>query len=334
MDTAQSSLLNYVFSYFRQHGDWPLASRLDLELDSVLDPAGGLEAVCASIGEDLIRCGSPNSENDKVALKLRGLQLFPDAKQDIENFLGVTRFFASRYWESGGKDKEVSIDDFPAKLSLAESTRLQNLILTEGVYWQGASGRQFTLSRFVGKLADVKSVDDYLSRYDAFIERQRHKPTSTTVVSDSIGRHVFLSHAASDTRLANYLADVIRTSVGGVNVFVASSPGEIPTGEEWLPAIKDHLKDADTYLILLTPRSVTRLWLWFETGAAWMSERRMLPVTALGLEKRDVPMPLGAHQALSLEDEGDVQQLFRDLRIAVTDASRFCAAVKAVLRRG
>src|SRR5438552_2809722 len=101
MDTAQSSLLNFVFSYFRQHGDWPLAHRIDLELDRVLDAAGGLEAVCASIGEDLIRCGSPNSEHDKVSLKLRGLQLFPEAQQDIENFLDVTRFFASRYRESG-----------------------------------------------------------------------------------------------------------------------------------------------------------------------------------------------------------------------------------------
>jgi hypothetical protein len=54
----------------------------------------------------------------------------------------------------------------------------------------------------------------------------------------------------------------------------------------------------------------------------------MLPVTALGLRKGDVPMPLGAHQALSLEDESDVRQLFRDLRIAVADASHFCASVK------
>jgi hypothetical protein len=58
-----------------------------------------------------------------------------------------------------------------------------------------------------------------------------------------------------------------------------------------------------------------------------MSERRLLPVTALGLKKSEVPMPLGAHQALSLDSEEDVRQLFRDLRIAITDVSRFCAAI-------
>src|SRR5438045_803163 len=97
MDSAQSSILNYTFSYFRKHGDWPLAHRADLDLDSKLDPAGGLETVCTGIGEDLIRCGSPNSTHDKVMLRLRGLQLFAQGRRDVDNFLAVTRFFAARY---------------------------------------------------------------------------------------------------------------------------------------------------------------------------------------------------------------------------------------------
>src|SRR6476661_3101130 len=82
-DTRQAALLKYAFSFFRKHGDWPLAHRVDLELDKKLDPAGGLEAVCESIGEDLIRCGSPNSQNDRVVLRLRGLQLFAETRLDV-----------------------------------------------------------------------------------------------------------------------------------------------------------------------------------------------------------------------------------------------------------
>jgi hypothetical protein len=115
-----------------------------------------------------------------------------------------------------------------------------------------------------------------------------------------------------------------------MDVFVASAPGQIPTGDEWLSRIKRALKEADTYLILLTPISIERRWLWFETGAAWMSERRLLPVAACGLPKEQVPLPLGAHQVLSLHLEGDVKQLFRDLRLAVQDVSKFMSDVETI----
>lgn len=205
--------------------------------------------------------------------------------------------------------------------------------MQDGHFWQGGSTHALTLNYFAGQLIDVNSVDDFERRpkkYQRYEIESSRRSWGQALRGRAAIRRVFLSHAAADAPLAEYLSEVIRTSVGNVEVFVASSPGQVETGEEWLTRIKQELRDSDTYLVLLTPTSIERLWIWFETGAAWMSERRLVPVVARGLEKNKIPPPLGAHQALSLDDERDVRQLFRDLRLAVSDVKRFCAAVAAL----
>ena len=37
------------------------------------------------------------------------------------------------------------------------------------------------------------------------------------------------------------------------------------------------------FVVLLTPRSIVRPWVWYESGVAWLSGRRTLPVVAGGL---------------------------------------------------
>jgi len=124
------------------------------------------------------------------------------------------------------------------------------------------------------------------------------------------------------------VANVLRQGAKDLRVFVASKAGDIPTGADWLATIETELEEADTYVLLLTPRSVDRLWFWYESGAAWMSDRPFIPVTASGLLKSGVPYPLGAKQALSLEEPGEVEQLARDLGVAIPDPGSFCATLR------
>ena len=111
-------------------------------------------------------------------------------------------------------------------------------------------------------------------------------------------------------------------------MFVASRAGDIPPGADWLDTIEAELEEADAYVLLLTPQSVERRWLWYESGAAWMSERPFVPLVAAGLGKGDVPYPLGALQALSLEDPADVAQLAEDFGIAIPEPASFCDTVR------
>ena len=143
-------------------------------------------------------------------------------------------------------------------------------------------------------------------------------------------QRLFLSHAAVDAALALALANEIRGR-SALEIFVASQPGQIQTGEKWMQAIEAKLQTGDGYLLLLTPRSVERPWVWFEVGSVWFAQRRILPVAACGLRPNEIPYPLASRQILDLGSAADVRQLFQDLGIALTaaDAERLRNAFDA-----
>jgi hypothetical protein len=123
---------------------------------------------------------------------------------------------------------------------------------------------------------------------------------------------IYIVHAATDAAIAAVLKSEMERLIGD-RVFVASKPGVIPTGADWLREIQTNLRDATVFVVLLTPRSIVRPWVWYESGVAWLSGRRTLPVVAGGLDAGNIPYPLGASQALQLENPSHVEQLFLDV---------------------
>jgi hypothetical protein len=142
--------------------------------------------------------------------------------------------------------------------------------------------------------------------------------------------NIYLVHAATDRALARFLKSEIESRLGGAVVFVAWHPGQIPTGADWLAEIQEHLRNADCFVVLLTERSLKRYWVWYESGAAWMSGRRVIPVAAPLLRREAIPYPLGARQTLSLDDPDDAAQLFRDLGTEPLDVGGFIERVRAL----
>src|SRR5262245_53972762 len=142
------------------------------------------------------------------------------------------------------------------------------------------------------------------------------------------GRRIYIIHAATDAAIAAVLKAELERSGTDVRVFVASKPGDIPTGADWLREIHENLRAADVYIPLLTPRSIVRPWVWYESGAAWFSERRRLPIVAGGLDPGNIPYPLGAAQALRLDDPEHAAQFFRDIDAALGDPSEFARRIR------
>jgi hypothetical protein len=132
-------------------------------------------------------------------------------------------------------------------------------------------------------------------------------------------------NAASDKDLAERIRVELEASREGVIVFVASRPGDIRADQDWLAKIQSELKAADAYCVLLTPRSVNRPWVWFETGAAWMSEKRWVLVLGGGLSPEKVPLPLSTRQTHSIENPAGAREIFRALGLEVRDANSFAA---------
>jgi TIR domain len=152
----------------------------------------------------------------------------------------------------------------------------------------------------------------------------------TTEQSPSPESMLYVVHAAADRDLAILLRARIKDLEPGVQVFLASKAGEIPTGEDWLAHIHKNLKAATSFL-LLTPRSVDRHWVWYEAGVAWSRGCRRLPVTAGGLDRATVHYPFQAAQILDLERPDDAAQLFRDLGAELESSEAFCRMVRATV---
>lgn len=160
------------------------------------------------------------------------------------------------------------------------------------------------------------------------------EPQDRSILKHHMVTRIFLSHAESDSALAQLLHDELRRGRPDVDVFVSSVPGAIPTGSEWRTEIKQQLKAADAYLALLTPASVQRQWVWFESGAAFMSDRLFVGVCTSGLRKEAVPAPLGGQQLLSFDSPAECVQVFKEFGVPVNDASSLWESIRAASQLG
>ena len=77
---------------------------------------------------------------------------------------------------------------------------------------------------------------------------------------------VFVSHAGSDTWVARQIAAHI-TARGAVPFL---DEADIATGEDFEERILTALERADEMVVLLTPWSLKRPYVWMEIGAAWI----------------------------------------------------------------
>lgn len=129
---------------------------------------------------------------------------------------------------------------------------------------------------------------------------------------------VFLSHAVTDQPIAQVIHDEIRRIFAdGVNVFASSVPGVVKPGADWLREIRVNLTAATAVIVIVSPVSLNRPWVWFEVGASWSrmeeGEGVILPVCVPEVDKGSLPEPLGRLQAMSLGKAGETKAVFQAL---------------------
>src|SRR5713226_8815552 len=103
---------------------------------------------------------------------------------------------------------------------------------------------------------------------------------------------LFLSHAHEDADLAADIAGYIGRSLPNVyEIFRSTDLRAIPAGR-WLATLTDKLRSATCVIVLVTPASKAKPWLFFETGFAAGIGRDPIPVCARGIKVEDLKEPL------------------------------------------
>jgi hypothetical protein len=125
---------------------------------------------------------------------------------------------------------------------------------------------------------------------------------------------VFISHIHEDSSIAMAFENLIKGSLlGGIEIFNTSNRSSLAPGEPWRDLIVHNLRGCVATLVVATPQSVTSPWVNFESGGAWISEKRVIPCCARGMRISSLPAPLSHLKALEIANPGDIRQLIEFL---------------------
>ena len=139
--------------------------------------------------------------------------------------------------------------------------------------------------------------------------------------------HIFISHAKANSNIARSLAEALEAAREDVTTFIASRPGDIRADEDWLKGIERALQEADAYIIILTPESVMRPWVNFESGAAWFFRRQLIFVCIQALSTDDIPLPVASRQVYTLDDKEQLLAVFKTLGLPLIDPEASTARI-------
>jgi len=124
-------------------------------------------------------------------------------------------------------------------------------------------------------------------------------------------QQLFISHISEEAGVALALQAMLQELFGGaVEVFTSSDTKSIEAGANWLEVVQSALEQASALIVLCSKASVSRPWVQFELGAAWMEDIPIIPVCHSGMKPADLPMPLSLRNATAFTPEG-VERLYR-----------------------
>ncbi|MCH7735852.1 MAG: toll/interleukin-1 receptor domain-containing protein [Chloroflexi bacterium] len=123
------------------------------------------------------------------------------------------------------------------------------------------------------------------------------------MASRTLGK-VFFSHVHEDADCAEKITTWLQYNLNhGIECFSASDAGILRPGTMWAEEIKKALQDADLLIVLVSPNSLQREWIYFEAGCGFVRDIPVIPVCCGGITKADLTPPLSLLQALNLPEE-------------------------------
>jgi hypothetical protein len=126
--------------------------------------------------------------------------------------------------------------------------------------------------------------------------------------------NIFISHISEEASIVEVFKDWIEsTFLGQSEVFASSDADDLPAGKKWMDEIDQALDSAAVFLVLCSRVSLKRSWIHLETGWGWMKGLPIILICHSGQKKDDLPSPISTFQALEIDSDGFVSDLFTSL---------------------
>lgn len=123
-------------------------------------------------------------------------------------------------------------------------------------------------------------------------------------------KKIFISHIADEHAEAEQAKEFLEKTFGNnIEVFLASSWESIPPGDDWFKRIEGAITAADLMLVFASTEAISRPWILFEAGAAWISKKKIIPVCHKGMIPAALPEPLRRLQAVDINAQNPAESL-------------------------
>ncbi len=114
---------------------------------------------------------------------------------------------------------------------------------------------------------------------------------------------VFLSYSARDRAIALPIRDKLHSA--GARVFMA--PKSLEPGDDFAAEIRQALHGSAEVWVIMSPNSLNSEWVTTEWGAAWVLDKRTVPI----LHRCDIPQLPERLKRLHCVDAGDVSEMIK-----------------------
>lgn len=127
-------------------------------------------------------------------------------------------------------------------------------------------------------------------------------------------RKIFISHNSGDEPTAKILATALsRITLNQITTWFSSDKtpsGGIQPGAVWLDDIREKLLESKAVVVLLTPSSIKKPWILFESGFGAANKNCDVISVCIGIALDKVPFPLAMYQTFQLSDYASLSKFF------------------------
>lgn len=127
----------------------------------------------------------------------------------------------------------------------------------------------------------------------------------------------FLSHSVRDKKLAEIIATALkRITLNQISPWYSSDDsgsGGLQPGMIWFNAILEKLSNSKAIVAILTPNSISRPWIYYESGLGQTLENCEIMPICIGINRDAVYPPLGLYQCYQLSDYNSFREFIAKL---------------------
>jgi hypothetical protein len=149
---------------------------------------------------------------------------------------------------------------------------------------------------------------------------------------------IFISHSSKDRVIAEKLADLLKSALtlSSKAIRCTSVDGyKLDGGAHVSSTLKHEVESCETLLGVLSPASLDSLYVAFELGARWVTNKPFIPLRARGFTQEMLKGPLTELHCLDLTSSADVHgmiaQIAKQLGVDAEPAQQYQRQLDAVL---